>query len=531
MNQTNNVSQSNSKRGWLIVAASVFLIVAVVIFAISIFAEPKLKDRIEEEANQALGPEMELVIGSLSIGYLPLSVTLRDVELYKQNGSEADLQWPNSTIQSINVSGIGLRNLIFDQNFSSRNVEINRAELHVVPDLLAQIETENDAGDESTEIDIGRISITDSLVNIYRSDSDQPHTVIGGIRLALTDLKVNSDEKKMHEMIGSLDVQAGSASHLMEDGYYELRTADVWFNLNSRDLSLEQFELIPLLDPHELPAALGHETDHFEISSQKINIRGIDLGQWFESEIISFAAIELNNLIVEIARDKNHPDKPRTVDPLLNEQFANLEIQTSVDSLLWKGGHLIYREMEEGQDKFGEILFDDLDITFVGLQNRNPDEPIRATAAAKFLGITDLNVDFEFFLANNATQNISGSLGQIDLTEINSIVEPLAFISIKQGNLESMSFEFTADNRGARGELLIVYDNLSIKILDEETLEGSTSRDIASFFTNLIAIRSSNDGSDPRKGEIELEREQDRSMFTYWWHILRDGLRSSVARV
>lgn len=531
MNQSNKDTNRNSNRGWLILAAGVFLVLAAIILAISIFAEPMLKDRAEEEANKALGPEMELVIGDLSIGYLPLSVTLRDVELYTQNGSKTDVEWPNSTIERIYVSGIGLRNLIFDQDFHVGTIELARADLHLVPDLLAQVETDNDTNDEDTEVEIGRISLTDSQVHIYRVDSSEPHTVIGGIRVALTDIKVTQEHDQINEMIGSLDMRVGSASHLMENGHYELRSTDFQFNLNSRDLSIGQFELIPLLDYHELPEAVGQEIDHFEISSQNIHIRGIDVDKWFESEIISFTAIELNGLILEISRDKNHPDKPRTVDPLLNEQFANLEIETSVDSLLWKGGHIIYREMEEGQDKFGEILFDDVDITFVGLQNRNPDEPVRATAVSKFLGLTDLNVDFEFFLANNATQNISGNLGQMDLTELNPIVEPLAFISIKEGNLDSMSFEFTADSRGARGELQIVYDNLSIQILDEETLEGSTTRDIASFLANLIAIRSSNDGSDPRMGEIELEREEDRSMFTYWWHILRDGLRSSVARV
>lgn len=531
MNQSNKNTNRNSKRGWLILAGSVLLVLAAIILAISIFAEPMLKDRVEEEANKALGPEMELVIGGLSIGYLPLSVTLRDIELHTHNSSEADVEWPISTIDRVNVSGIGLRNLIFDEDFHARAIEISRAELHLVPDVLAHIETENDADEDDTEIEIGRISLTDSQLLIYRVDSSEPHTVIGGIRLAMTDIKVTPEHNQVNKMIGSLDMQVGSASHLMEDGHYELRTADLRFNLNSRDLSVDQFELIPLLDYHELPKAIGHEIDHFDISSQNIHIRGIDVDKWFDSEIISFTAIELNGLILEISRDKNHPDKPRTADPLLNEQFANFEIETSIDSLLWKGGHIMYRELEEGQDKFGEILFDDVDITFVGLQNRNADETIKASAAAKFLGLTDINVDFEFFLGENATQKISGSIGQMDLKELNPVIEPLAFIRVKEGNLNSMSFDFTADGRGARGELLIAYDNLSIRILDEETLEGTTTRDIASFLTNLIAIRSSNDGSDPRIGEIEIERDPERSMFTYWWHILRDGLRSSVARV
>ncbi|CAN5389396.1 hypothetical protein BH23BAC3_BH23BAC3_33870 [soil metagenome] len=525
MNQNKQESYKSKKRGWLILAASVMLVLGALVLAISIFAEPMLKDRLEQEANQALGPEMELVIGDLSIGYLPLSVTVRNVDLIVLEGGESDIQWPNSNVESIKISGIGLRDFIFEDDLNISTVEINRAILHLVPDLLANIES----GD--TDIKIGRISLYDSQVNIYPADSDDAHTVIGGIRLSLTDLNVSSDTDQMNEMVGSLDLQVRSASHVTEDGYYEVRSSDLRFNLDSRELSMETIAVIPLLSPHELPASLGHETDHFDISSQHVSIRGIDIDQWFESEVVSISVIELNDLILEISRDKNHPDKPRTAVLLLNEQFANLDIETSIGTLLWKGGYIMYREMEEGQDQYGEILFDAVDIEFFGIQNVNPDETIKATASCLFMGLSELNVDFEFFLENNAAQNISGSLGQIDLKELNTVLEPLAFVKIKEGDLKSMTFEFTADDNGAKGELMIIYDNLTIRILDEENLEQTATRNVASFFANLIAIRSSNSEDDPRMGEIALERDEERSMFTYWWHILRDGLMSSVARV
>ncbi len=524
-------SYNSKKKGCLILALSVIILLVALALAISIFAGPMLKDKLEQEANQVLGPEMELVIGNLSIGFLPVSVTARNVDVFILEGRESDLQWPNSNVESIIISGIGLRDIIFGQDLDISTVEINRANLHLVPDLLANIETGKDSEDEDTEINVGRISLNDSQVNIYPADSDDAHTVIGGIRLSLTDLNVSSDTDQMNEMVGSLDVQVGSASHITDDNYYEMRSSGLRFNLDSQELSMERFDVIPLLSPEELPESVGHEVDHLDISSQNISIRGIDIDKWFDSRIVNISAIEVNELELEVSRDKNHPDKPQTADPLLNEQFANLDIETSIDTLLWKGGFIMYSERKEGQEKYGEILFDDVDIEFVGIQNRNPEETIRATASCLFMGLSELSVDFEFFLENNAAQNISGNLDQIDLTELNTVLEPLAFVRISEGDLKSLSFEFTADEDGAKGELVIIYDNLNIQILDEETLEQTATRNIASFFANLIAIRSSNGEEDPRRGEITLEREKERSMFTYWWHILRDGLMSSVTRV
>ncbi len=79
--------------------------------------------------------------------------------------------------------------------------------------------------------------------------------------------------------------------------------------------------------------------------------------------------------------------------------------------------------------------------------------------------------------------------------------------------------------------MIVIYEDLDIKKLDSETLEETTRSRIVSFVANLAVVRSSNPEDDPRVGEIDFERETDRSTFSYWWKTLRSGLKSSAGNL
>nr|WP_280842379.1 DUF748 domain-containing protein [Rhodohalobacter sp. SW132] len=386
----------------------------------------------------------------------------------------------------------------------------------------------NDDADE--DLKIRSITIENTNINIYRGGESEAHTTVDSLNLQLSSLDLSAETHQLNQLIGSAEISARKIVHRLSDGHYRVEAENPHFDLNPGNFTVNSFAVIPEYSPHELPERLGHETDHFDIRADNIQLRGFRAAEWLDSNELIADVLDVENLILDISRDKNFPDKPRTVDPLLNVQFADFPFAVSLDSINWKGGMILYREMEEGQDSFGEIRFEDVDIEFAGIQNRNPEQTIQASARSEFLGISTLTVDFEFFLANNGRQNIRGKLEQIDLKELNPVLEPLAFVRIDDGQLSSLEFEFTADDEKSTGEIEAIYQDLSIKILDEETLEESTSDNIMSFVANLVAIRSSNDGDEPRIGEIDFDREEDRSMFNYWWKSLRDGIKSTVQR-
>lgn len=532
MSISENEKPVKSNKKWYILAGSVLVLLVAGMLLISFIAEPMLRDTLEERGDLALGPDIDLKIGNLSIGYFPLSLTLAGIDIGPA-GSLRDAEGAKITrVNRIHLSGISLRKFLMDETISIRSMNISEADLHILPERVAALFRSDDDSDASgSDILIGSVSVNRSDLHVYRVAENEAHTVIRNFNFDAGGLNLTSGSARLNEIVGSIEFNAESLSHLMESGHYRLEADNPSYSLQSGDLMLDRFRMVPQLSPHELPEALGHQSDHFDITSGRIQIRDIRMDEWFESNELVAGAILVDDLDLEISRDNNFPEKPRTEQPLLNEQFYNFSFATTVDTLIWKGGSIAYREMEEEQDTFGEIKFTEIAIHFSKIQNRNSSESIRASASSKLMGVSDLNVDFEFSLADGAAQHIKGELSEMQLADLNPVLEPLAFVRIKEGHLKSLKFDFRADDIGAGGSLTAIYDDLSFRTLNKETLEESTGNNILSYVTNAVAVRSSNSESDTRTGEIDFEREKDRSMFTYWWKSLRTGIKSTALRI
>ncbi len=525
------IKEKHNKK-WYILAGLFLSILVAGMLLMSFIAEPMLLEKLEERGDMALGPDADLQIGNLSIGYFPLSVTLGDIDIGPA-GSLRDADGAKiTTVDRIHLSGFSLRKFLMDETISIRSITISEADLHILPERVATLFRSDDERDESgSDIEIGRVSVTRSHLNVYRVAENNAYMVVSDFKFEADDLNLSAGTDRLSEIVRSVEFNAESLSYLMESGHYRLEIDKLTYSLQSGSFTLDHFRMVPLMTPHELPETLGHQTDHFDITSGRIQIRDIRMDEWFESNEIVAGAILVDDLGLSISRDKNFPDKPRTELPLLNKQFFDFKFAASIDTLIWNGGSIAYREMEEEQNTFAEIKFTDLAIHFSKIQNRNRSQNIRANARSKLMGGADLNVEFDFSLADNAAHHVKGELGKMYLTELNPVLEPLAFARIKEGQLHSLNFDFRADNMESVGSLTAIYEDLSFRTLDKETLEESTGNNIISYLANAVVIRSSNSENGTRIGEIKFEREKDRSIFNYWWKSLRTGLKSTALRI
>jgi len=502
--------------------------VAIVWFSTLQYGEPYLRDTIEQEANRLLNPRAELVIGDLSIGYLPPSVTLRNIQI----GPSGRLQDSRtSAIEMIRISGIAPGKLIFGSDLSAGSVQISGADLHIFPDYIANLTSSSNSDKDKSKLFISEASITDSDVSFYRPGETMAHTVINSVEMTVDQLDLSPDSQSRTDMTKNTNIAAASVMHELQSGHYKIEADSIRFNQQAGTLELSRFGLIPHYTPQRLSERMGHEIDHLDIATGGIQVHGFEADRWLTENELTATAFDINELQLKVSRDKNFSEQPRAEKKLLNELFANLSYAVMLDTLRLHNGSVAYREMKAGQDQYGEILFDLIGATITNIQNRDAGSGIRADVSSRVMSEAELEVNFEFFPVSNGLHYVSGRLESTDLRTFNSVIEPLAFIRIDEGLLESMTFQFKADHENASGELTVLYDGLKLKKLSEETLEETGRGKLVSFFANLVAVRSSNNGENPRIGVIDFEREKDKSTFSYWWKSLKSGLESAVMRM
>jgi hypothetical protein len=126
----------------------------------------------------------------------------------------------------------------------------------------------------------------------------------------------------------------------------------------------------------------------------------------------------------------------------------------------------------------------------------------------------------------------SGSIGTMDVTELNSFIEPSENQRIKSGILQSASFNIAVISGCASGTFRAVYKDLSLAVINKETgSEKGIINRISSLFSKIFVIRGTNMPDDKgamKIGEIKYTRNPDDYFFQFIWFALRNGIADIV---
>jgi hypothetical protein len=517
------------------------ILTAVLILVVGAFwAASRITTLAEQEllklANNELEPNAELRFGDFELNFFPARIAVKDVQLHHIIPfEEHSPQKPLDAIRSFGLdhaelSGISLYRLIRGEEWALGELNISGVRLDLVPTSTDPV-TDSSPFEHPLPVTVSDVRLTDSHFNMYpERTSETPNFDAMGIHLHINNVIVEDAEAPLHRYFEAFRLDVDSLAYRTGNGFYELTAGAIAIDSGQQFARAEHAHINPRLSPYEVGERLGHEEDVFDVKSGPIHAEGFQVKQWLASDDVTLSFLEVNDLSLEIEREKTHTDPPRDERPLPPAKFADLPFDVNADSIHWNGGLISYTETYSDNDRKGTILFADVDIRAQNFQNRNESEPIVIRAQSRFMEESLLEADFEFFVYPAATHHIRASLEGMDLQQINNPLENLAAASIRSGELHSLGFSFTADDDGASGELTLVYDDLEVRFLDDESMEEGTRTRIQSFIANTFAVRSSNEEDDPRVAEIDFEREKDRSMFNYWWKTIQSGLMDTVKR-
>ena len=211
--------------------------------------------------------------------------------------------------------------------------------------------------------------------------------------------------------------------------------------------------------------------------------------------------------------------------------LLELGVPVMIDVVTIEGATVRYSEIAENAENSGYIEFTQLDARLLNTTNidslieKNSSWSMDATTRVMDNG--ELDVSFQFPL-NEDYHTINGRLKQMNATDLNHALEPIASVRIESGNISTLRFEMRMGKTEAVGFLEVIYDDLKISVLDVETGDKNIRSRITSFLANHLKIKKDNVADDPRMGTVSYQREPEKSFFNYWWKSLRTGLKTSI---
>ncbi|MCC5937706.1 MAG: hypothetical protein JJU34_10515 [Lunatimonas sp.] len=304
--------------------------------------------------------------------------------------------------------------------------------------------------------------------------------------------------------------------------------------LSQDQLIVEGVSLMPRYGRYHYARRVGEQVDVAEVRIERMVFDGLVVNAFIDSQKIVASSMRISNPTAFMFRDKRMPRAEDIFRKMPQQLMREIEAYVEVEEILVENGSVTYEEFPENGMIPGRISFTSMEASLRPFQlskEQGPRETMRLDATMMLNHAARLNVNLLLGFDDPYPVKVEASVGEFELSEINSILETNAFITVESGLIRGGEWHFTADKNRAIGEMTLRYNDLKVRLLDERTLEVARGRKgVLTFVVNALALRSNN----PRKlfnrlvsSNIYHRRDTDKFIFNYMWKATFSGLMGS----
>jgi len=315
----------------------------------------------------------------------------------------------------------------------------------------------------------------------------------------------------------------------------ELRFGMLHISVPDSEMTADSIKYYSLIDDEQFFAKSQFKQTRFHFDISKIKIMGLNCLALLQGNIYSARNINIHDVFLDIFVNMDKPYDVNSSNPeMLNEALSSMKEIVKVDSLKIINGRLNYSERFAIGATPGIVTFNKVNVLVSGIANNtaHPDTTIihgeglfmNSGTMKLFMAIPPTSKDFSL--------RYSGSLSTMDVTVLNSFIEPCEHKRIKSGILQSATYNINVNSGYANGTLRAAYKDLSIAVLNKNTgSENGIFDRISSIFSKVFIIRGSNIPDEDglmKIGEIKYARKPTDYYFNFLWFALRNGIADVI---
>lgn len=515
------------------------------------YAANTLKDQIQQSTNSTYTLNFE----DLDLSVFSGSATIRKARLKADTSvfsdSSSSKRPPRylfqGTLDEIDISGINVFSSILGNELRIGTIRINQPDLSV---LQNSYNVKEDSNNESSSLDstiLATISdryqaleIGDFVIQEGYGALTQAGDTISSLKqlnLSLRDIRIDSASARSGRIFitDNISLEARGFMKHLSDSLNTVAFDHLSISSDNQTLALDSLQLIPRYGKLEFARQHGTTINRIDLAVPNIQIESIDFSQFVESARIYARYGHISDPRLEDYLNRGIPSGPPVAKKLPFIAFRDLDIPVKMDSLRIENAYISYSEYVGDTPKAGTITFEETDAMFHNISNypEDLDNEITTTldVESRVMGTGLLNAHFEFPMdTQNGFHKVEGKLHEMPMPHFNEILQHVAFIRIDNGQLDSLTFEMTLNEQKSNGTLVMNYENLSISVLDKQSIEQhGLLENLKTFLANNFVVRRQNTPeSDMQAGRIDFERDETKSIFNYWWKSLLSGIKESI---
>ncbi len=326
--------------------------------------------------------------------------------------------------------------------------------------------------------------------------------------------------------------KADGISFITKDKIYKIQVGPFELNKIKKTISVKNVSMVPTLSEAAFVSSLKVQKDLYNINCKNILFEGADLAALLGKKTVIAETMTFEPLIKAFNDRTVTPDNTSKLGQYPYQSMMKMPTKFSIKNIKVKNGYISYRERGAISKKIGDVFFNNLNGTVTNVTNIESDikknSLMKVSVQTRFLNMAALASEWKIPLnATDGAFEIGGKLGGFDGTKINPVIEPLGMGSVKNGNINSYTFNIKGNDVKAYGDAVLLYDNLKIKLL-KSSEEGIKTKGVTSFVANILIKDQNPSNGKVRTAKIDFNRIMNKSFFNLVWKSLFDGFKKSL---
>lgn len=532
--------------GYFFLFFILFFIVSWII--LNVHFNKKIIKSVKEQISESTHNEYELSLDRLTFNLLNKTITVKNFIIFPTKiGSNTKAQYvlKAKTLKIIDFSILAYfkeHDLLIDRvEFEEPQISIyqgvERLREAKIDTSMTEFSLYNSFSKKLNSISIKHIDIMNSRFNIYKNGIDSLSVFsTNDNSIAIKDFIVNKETDDQNKLFfaDKFEIIMNEFSYHLGSGLYSIHGKSLYASYLDSTLVVDSLKLVPNFSKKEFADEAGQQISRAKINSSKVSCKKMDVKSFFETNSLVIGKVDIIGCAIDVYRDNTLPLKP-IVRPSLQVMIKSLPFLVSVDSIEMKSANVTFEVLNPGVSSTGKITINKMNALITGVKNDtlsySDNQSIRAVVNGYIFNQGRFREVYTFPL--KATKELfycSGSMTSMSMISFNPIIEQASQVSIKSGQLDSLSFSFVAHEYSSKGTMRFMYHDLEVELMNKEGEKHRLKEKVKTFLANKLVVKDSNPGKDGkvRISNIYAKRNPYRFFLFYSMQSVLSGVKPAI---
>ena len=377
------------------------------------------------------------------------------------------------------------------------------------------------------------VGSTDLIIYNTQKPRDNPLRM-KNFKFSASDIQELIDGNNLKDLIAKANwkFSADGFSILTADKQYRAQIGPFALDKKNRTAYIQHLSLLPMLSEAAFVKTLDEQKDQLNLRANHIQLQAVDL----ETLLISQKLIaESGSMqpILKIFNDRTVPYSTQSkVGKYPQQLLMRMKFPIHIQRLKVKDGYVSYRERGHTSKQIGNVFFSNIQGEIKNISNIpsyvQKNNQLVVDASAQFLGAANLKTTWHLMLNSpHGAFTAKGTCGPFDASLLSQITEPLGMASISEGKINKLTFQMQGDDLKSKGEALLLYEGLKIKLLKpgEDSTSELENKALMTGIVNMFMKSNNPNRGKIRTSSIDFRRDVYKSFFNLLWKSIFDAVK------